>query len=73
MNETFDFKVVDGIIDELECKPSSIIAMLQSIQEHYRYLPKEVFPYLSEKVGISQAFYMFTVNDGFFYNIFTIG
>lgn len=55
MNETFDFKVVDGIIDELECKPSSIIAMLQSIQEHYRYLPKEVFPYLSEKVGISQA------------------
>lgn len=55
MNETFDFKVVDSIIEELEGKPSAIIAMLQGIQEHYRYLPKEVFSYLSEKVGISQA------------------
>ncbi len=55
MNEIFDFKEVDGIIDEIGCKPSAIIAILQSIQEHYRYLPKEIFPYLSEKIGISQA------------------
>lgn len=55
MNERFDFEIVDGIIDDLGCRPSSIIAMLQSIQEHYRYLPKDIFPYLSEKVGISQA------------------
>ena len=32
-----------------------MIAILQSIQEHYRYLPKEIFPYLSRKLGISQA------------------
>lgn len=55
MNESFDFQVVDTIIDELGCRQSAIIAILQSIQEHYRYLPKEVFPYLSEKLGISQA------------------
>lgn len=55
MKETFDFNVVDQIIEEHECNPSAIIAMLQSIQEHYRYLPKEVFPYLSGKVGVSQA------------------
>ncbi|WMJ87182.1 NADH-quinone oxidoreductase subunit NuoE family protein [Anaerocolumna sp. MB42-C2] len=55
MNETFDYKVIDGIIDELGSKQSAIIAILQNIQEHYRYLPKEVFPYLSEKLGISQA------------------
>lgn len=55
MNEIFDFKEVDGIIDEIGCKPSAIIAILQSIQEHYRYLPKEIFPYLSVKIGISQA------------------
>lgn len=55
MNETFDFKVIDKIIDELGCKQSAIIAILQSIQEHYRYLPKEVFPYLSRKLGISEA------------------
>lgn len=55
MNEIFDFKVVDSIIDELGCKQSAIIAILQSIQEHYRYLPKEIFPYLSKRLGISQA------------------
>jgi len=55
MNETFDFKVIDKIIDELGCKQSAIIAILQSIQEHYRYLPKEIFPYLSRKLGISEA------------------
>ncbi|QHQ63148.1 NAD(P)H-dependent oxidoreductase subunit E [Anaerocolumna sedimenticola] len=55
MNETFDYKVIDGIIDELGSKQSAIIAILQNIQEYYRYLPKEVFPYLSKKLGISQA------------------
>jgi NADH-quinone oxidoreductase subunit E len=55
MNETFDFTVVDGIMDELGCSQSAIIAILQSIQEHYRYLPREVFPYLSKKIGISEA------------------
>ncbi len=55
MKETFDYKVIDGIIDELGCRQSAVIAILQNIQEHYRYLPKEVFPYLSKKLGISQA------------------
>ena len=30
-------------------EPSSIIPILQDIQAKYRYLPKEVFSYLSEK------------------------
>jgi NADH-quinone oxidoreductase subunit E len=55
MSQAFDFSLVDSIIDELGCKPSSIIAILQGIQEHYRYLPKEIFPYLSERIGMSQA------------------
>lgn len=55
MNETFDFKVVDSIIDEHGCKESAIIAILQSIQGYYRYLPKETFPYLSKKLSISEA------------------
>ncbi len=55
MNETFDYKVVDAIIDKLGNRQSAIIAILQNIQEQYRYLPGEVFPYLSEKLGISQA------------------
>jgi NADH-quinone oxidoreductase subunit E len=55
MNETFDFTKVDSIINELGYRQSAIIAILQGIQEHYRYLPKEVFPYLSQKIGISEA------------------
>lgn len=55
MNEAFDFKVVDEIMNEIGCKQSAIIAILQDIQEHYRYLPREIFPYLSKKIGISEA------------------
>jgi NADH-quinone oxidoreductase subunit E len=55
MNETFDFTTVDSIVNELGCKQSAIIAILQGIQEHYRYLPREVFPYLAKKIGVSEA------------------
>ncbi len=55
MNEAFDFKRVDEILEELGCYQSSIIAILQGIQEEYRYLPREVFPYLSKRLGVSQA------------------
>jgi NADH-quinone oxidoreductase subunit E len=51
----FDFKVVDGIIGELGERPSAIIAILQGIQEHYRYLPAEIFPYLAKRLGVSEA------------------
>ncbi|MGB4653879.1 MAG: complex I 24 kDa subunit family protein [Bacteroidales bacterium] len=55
MESNFDFSVVDEILAELGSKESSTIAILQAIQEHYRYLPKEVFPYLSKKLGSSEA------------------
>lgn len=55
MNESFDYEVVDRIIHEHDCKQSAIIAILQEIQEHYRYLPREIFPYLTKKIGISEA------------------
>lgn len=55
MNEAFDYNGIDSILTDLGCDPSVIIAVLQSVQEKYRYLPKEVFPYLSKKMGISQA------------------
>ena len=58
MNQNFDFQTVDGIIDKLGCRPNSIIGILQSVQEHYRYLPREIFPYLSRKLGISKQEYM---------------
>ena len=35
--------------------PESIIPILQETQAKYRYLPKEIFPYLSDKLGLSTA------------------
>lgn len=55
MSTKFDFTIVNEIIDSLECKPSAIIAILQSVQEHYRYLPEEIFPYLAGRLGVSEA------------------
>lgn len=55
MNEGIDTQVLDRIVAEHERKPSAIIAILQDIQEHYRYLPKEVFSYLAEELGISRS------------------
>ncbi len=55
MNSTFDYSVVDGILDKIGCQQKDTIAILQAIQEHFRYLPKEIFPYISKKMGVSEA------------------
>lgn len=55
MNETFDKTVIDRILDKRGKTPKAVIAILQDIQECYRYLPQEVFPYLSRKLGVGEA------------------
>ncbi|HEX3025618.1 MAG TPA: NAD(P)H-dependent oxidoreductase subunit E [Clostridia bacterium] len=55
MNDSFDYKPVDGILVSLGCRQSAVIAILQAIQEHYRYLPGEIFPYLAAKLNVSEA------------------
>ncbi len=55
MNEPFDFAVVDGILDAHNCEQKAIIAVLQEIQEHYHYLPEEVFPHLAQRLDMSEA------------------
>ena len=55
MSQSFDYSVVDGVLAELGTGESAVISILQHIQEHYRYLPREIFPYLSKKLGVSQA------------------
>lgn len=51
----FDYTVLDRAIEKFGNEEKSLIAILQSTQEHYRYLPKEIFPYLAEKLSISEA------------------
>ncbi|MDR2461576.1 MAG: NAD(P)H-dependent oxidoreductase subunit E [Deltaproteobacteria bacterium] len=46
---------LEEIVSYFKRSPSSIIAMLQEIQEKYRYLPKEIFPFLSKSTGLSEA------------------
>jgi len=55
MNTTFDYSKLDGILTNHEFKSCNIISILQDTQETYRYLPKEIFGYLSEKLGVSTA------------------
>ncbi len=55
MNNNFDFSVADKILDAHDCKQQAVIAILQEIQEHYRYLPQEVFPHLAKKLDMSEA------------------
>ena len=53
--QNFDPQVIDRVIEELGAKPSSTIAILQAVQEEYRYLPQETIPYMARKIGVSEA------------------
>jgi len=55
MNKEFDFAPVDAILENYPMDEMSTIAILQDIQEHYHYLPAEVFPYVSRKIGVGEA------------------
>ena len=48
------YQKIDEIISA-HSGETPIVAILQDIQEEYRYLPRESFDYLSEKLGVSLA------------------
>jgi NADH-quinone oxidoreductase subunit E len=50
-----DLGPVDGLIEANIGRPGGVVAILQAIQERYRYLPREVFPVVSRRVGLSEA------------------
>lgn len=55
MEHKIDFAVLDQAIAEYGNQEKALIAILQRAQETYRYLPQEIFPYLSEKLSIPEA------------------
>ena len=55
MNRPFDFTAVDRILDSHPRSELSTIAILQDIQEHFHYLPREVFPYVAKAIGVGEA------------------
>ena len=50
-----DLTAANEIVEKSGCKQQAIISILQEIQEVYHYLPREVFPLLSEKLDMSEA------------------
>ncbi|PHV72247.1 NAD(P)H-dependent oxidoreductase subunit E [Sporanaerobium hydrogeniformans] len=55
MEQVVETHVLEEILDKNGRNKSSIISILQDIQEKYRYIPKEVFSYLAEKLDMSTA------------------
>ena len=55
MSEEFDPRVVDGILDHYGRDPTSVISILQDIQDEYKYLPKGIFSQVSKATGLSQS------------------
>lgn len=55
MNNEVDFTAIDAIVNDHGADARNIIAILQDIQAKYRYLPREVFPYLARKLQMSAA------------------
>ena len=53
--EKIDFTILDKAIEEFGSEEKALIAILQRAQENYRYLPKEIFPYLAQKLDIPEA------------------
>ena len=45
-----DFREIDKILEKYDYKKSYLIAMLQGVQELYRYLPEEAMTYIGERV-----------------------
>ncbi len=55
MEQKIDFTILDEAIKDYGNEEKSLIAILQRAQEHYRYLPREIFPYLADKLDIPEA------------------
>lgn len=56
MKKDFDFAKLDEILKNFECKKSNLIAILQKVQEIYRYLPEDALTYIGDKIdGLSPA------------------
>lgn len=55
MQDTLQYAVVDRILEQHGNKVSAIISILRDIQNEYRYLPREAFPYVAKKLRMSEA------------------
>ena len=54
--DSINYKKVDEIIASYEAKKSNLIAILQKVQEEFRFLPLDILTYIGTKIkGLSPA------------------
>ena len=53
--ENVDLKFIDSILEKYDNDKARIIAIMQDVQEQYRYLPQEALEYIAKKVGMSES------------------
>jgi NADH-quinone oxidoreductase subunit E len=55
-DDNFDLeKLITAIVKEYGAKPSALIMILQDIQKHYRYLPKDAMQMVAKKMRLPLA------------------
>jgi NADH-quinone oxidoreductase subunit E len=59
--------LVDSILSKYDSNKSHLIAVLQEVQNEYKYLPKDVLEYLAEKleINLSKIFSVATFYENF--------
>jgi len=55
MLDTSYYQETDKILARYHMSESSLIAVIQDIQEEYHYIPQELLLYVAKKLGISEA------------------
>ena len=47
------FDKVCEVLDKHRCDPNKLIAILQEVQEEYKYLPEDIMTYIATALGVS--------------------
>ena len=50
-----DFGFIDSVLQKYDCDKTRFIAIMQEIQNEYKFLPKDALKYVAEKVDESEA------------------
>ncbi len=50
-----DWPYIDEIIQRYAVSPEALLMIMQDISDQYNYVPPEVVPYLTEKLGIDES------------------
>ena len=53
--QQLDMKVIDEILERHNYDKAKIIAIMQDVQEVYRYLPQEALEHIAAKTGMSES------------------